>query len=81
MKHSLSLLPSTEREPRRQDELATKTPIFGLRYLEEEDTDIYDVVGGVGCMQVGASSLSTSGASIVRSGGSCGDVDYDYEQQ
>ena len=37
-------LSAPERTPRTTHEVAT-TPIFGLRYLEEEATAMYDVVG------------------------------------
>lgn len=39
------LLPSSERTARIKDQPMTKTPIFGLRYLEEEATEIHDVIG------------------------------------
>ncbi len=67
MNRTLSLLPATEHTPRSQDELTIKTPIFGLRYLEEEDTDIYDVVG---CMMGSDPEVGSTWAS------GC-DVDYD----
>mgnify|MGYP001773766447 CR=1 FL=1 len=68
MKRTLSLLPSTKRTPPIKDE-STTSPIFGLRYLEEEATDIYDVVG---CMRI-VEPIDDTGSSW-NSG--C-DVDYD----
>ncbi len=45
MKRTLPLISTLERPTRIKDQPAPKTPIFGLRYLEEEATEIHDVVG------------------------------------